>query len=210
MPQHASTAGQKQPAFVFGDQRPQQTAHQPSAGSVTAQGQPCQSSAQVPSISLGSQNRPPQNRRSRVHHARSRPITPAAKAAKAQWSTADSLEAQGSSTARSQKAVPIDSKPTCESPHPGVPYSPLPHCWSHACSAPLRVSVLSQRHFAAMPSRGGPLHACLTVLARHLSRLTKGHSGSSPGDRGAQETLPSALWDVWVLLIAANVSCHSS
>ena len=108
---------------MFGAQKTHQTVHQPFAGSPAAQGLPGQGSGRAPGISLGSQNRPPQNRRLRV-----RPITPASKAARA---TAESEEDHSSqpcfSTSRSRRAVPVASAPTFESPDPGVPYSPLPH-----------------------------------------------------------------------------------
>ena len=111
---------------MFGTQKPQQTVHQPFAGSPAAPGLPGRGSGQAPFISVGSQNRPPQNRR-----LRGRPITPASKAARAQPSTAESEEVPSSqpcfSTSRSRRAVPVASAPTFESPDPGVPYSPLPH-----------------------------------------------------------------------------------
>ena len=105
-----------QPAPVFGNKKAQRTMLQLSAGS-----------AQAPSISLGSQNRPPPGLGPGLDRRfRDRIPTPSSMAAGAQPPTADSQEAQSFSTPRSRRAVPTASTPTiASSDNPGVSYCPL-------------------------------------------------------------------------------------
>ena len=118
-----------QPAPVFGNKKPQRTMPQLYAGS-----------AQAPSISFGSQNRPPPSLDRRF---KDRPTTPATQAAGAQPPTADSQEAQDFGAPRSRRAVPTASAPTiASSDNPGVPCSPL-RLMSRLPGAPASVCTMS-------------------------------------------------------------------